>query len=421
MGDLPRSRDRHAAMRKIGIVGAGQSGLQLAIGLRREGYETVLLSAQAPAEIRTGRVTSSQCMFGTALQYERDVGITEWDGVCPPIEGIEFTIASPQGAAAVRWSARLHRPAMSVDQRVKMPRLMEELRRMGGEIRICQAGLAELEELAGECDLVIVAAGKGVIANIFERDSVRSQFDRPMRALALTYVKGLKPRPEHSAVCFNLVPGVGEYFVFPALTTSGPCEIMVFEGVPGGPMDCWREVTSPEQHLETSLGILKQFMPWEFARAGAVSLTDANGVLSGRFPPTVRHPVAKLPSGRFVLGMADVVCLNDPITGQGSNNASKCADTYRHRIIERGWGAFDAEWMQATFDSYWEYARFVTGWTNAMLLPPPPHVLELLVAAAGRKDIAEWFVNGFDDPRDFFPRLSDPAAAGEFIKAGAAG
>lgn len=406
-------------MRKIGIVGAGQSGLQLAIGLRRDGYETVLLSAQTPEEIRTGRVTSSQCMFGTALQCERDVGITEWDGVCPPIAGIEFTITSPQATPATRWSARLRHPAMSVDQRLKMPRLMEELRNSGGEIRICQAGLAELDALAAECDLVLVAAGKGAIANIFERDAVRSEFDRPMRALALTYVKGLSPRPEYSAVCFNLIPGVGEYFVFPALTTSGPCEIMVFEGVPGGPMDCWREVTSAAQHLETSLRILKQFLPWEFERTGAVSLTDTNGVLCGRFPPTVRHPVAKLPSGRFVLGMADVVCLNDPITGQGSNNASKCAEAYRRRIIERGRSVFDAEWMQATFETYWEYARFVTGWTNKMLLPPPPHVLELLLAAAERKDIAEWFANAFDDPRDFFPRLSDPAAAAEFIKAGA--
>ncbi len=33
-------------MKTIGIVGAGQSGLQLAIGLRQAGYPVVLLSAQ---------------------------------------------------------------------------------------------------------------------------------------------------------------------------------------------------------------------------------------------------------------------------------------------------------------------------------------------------------------------------------------
>ena len=41
-----------------------------------------------------------------------------------------------------------------------------------------------------------------------------------MRSLALTYVTGMTPRPEYTAVCFNLCPGVGEYFVFPALATT---------------------------------------------------------------------------------------------------------------------------------------------------------------------------------------------------------
>ncbi len=44
-----------------------------------------------------------------------------------------------------------------------------------------------------------------------------------MRALALTYVHGLRPTPDCSRVSFNLIRGVGEYFVFPALTHSGPC------------------------------------------------------------------------------------------------------------------------------------------------------------------------------------------------------
>jgi len=81
-------------MRKIGIVGAGQSGLQLAIGLRKAGYEVVLLSAQTPEAIRAGRVTSSQCMFGSALQIERDLALDFWAAECPPVAGIEFTIAA---------------------------------------------------------------------------------------------------------------------------------------------------------------------------------------------------------------------------------------------------------------------------------------------------------------------------------------
>lgn len=402
-------------MRKIGIVGAGQSGLQLAIGLRKAGYEVVLLSAQTPEQIRDGRVTSSQCMFSTALRLEREVGINQWNQTCPPVDGIEFAIVGPDGARAVHWSARLECPAMSVDQRVKMPVLLEQLTKLGGEVRAVEAKLDDLEALTRECALVVVAAGKGAIANIFARDAARSEFDRPMRALGLTYVHGLRPRPDHSAVCFNVIPGVGEYFVFPALTLTGPCEIMVFEGIPGGPMDCWVGVSSPEQHLDTSLGLLSRFVPWEFERARNVQLTDSKGILSGRFAPTVRRPVARLPSGALVLGMADVVCLNDPITGQGSNNASKCAAAYLARIVRHGHELFDGSWMEQTFEEYWSYARFVTQWTNAMLRPPPAHVVALLRAAANRPDIASWFTNSFDDPRRFFPRFSEPQAAEEFL------
>ena len=164
-----------------------------------------------------------------------------------------------------------------------------------------------------------------------------------------------------SRVCFNLIPGVGEYFVFPALTTSGPCEIMVFEGMPGGPMDCWDEVKTPQEHLAKSKWILETFLPWEAERCRDIELTDDNGILAGRFAPTVRKPVAKLPSGRRVLGMADTVVLNDPITGQGSNNAAKCADIYLKCILEHEGDTFDVEWMHQTFDRYWKgYAQWAT-------------------------------------------------------------
>ncbi len=51
--------------------------------------------------------------------------------------------------------------------------------------------------------------------------------------------------------------------------------------------------------------------------------------------------------------MADAVLLNDPITGQGSNNASKGAAIYLRRILERGEGPFDVIWMQETFEELW--------------------------------------------------------------------
>jgi hypothetical protein len=404
-------------MRKIVIVGAGQAGLQLALGLVQNGYEVTVVSNRLPDDIREGRVMSSQCMFDTALQHERDLGLNHWEHECPPVEGISLAVPAPDGSGkAIDFASRLERPAQSVDQRMKNPGWMEELERHGGTLRFEDAGLDELARYAEESELVIVAAGKSEITRLFERDAARSPYEAPMRALALTYVTGMTPRPEYSAVCFNLIPTVGEYFVFPALTTTGPCEIMVFEGIPGGPMDCWGDVSTPDEHLEKSKWILETFAPWEAERCRDVALTDDNGILAGRFPPTVRKPVAELPSGALVVGLADAIMLNDPITGQGSNNASKMASSYLAQILERGDRPYDRAFMELLFERFWaECGQYVTAWTNALLSPPPPHVLQLLGAGNESPELAHRFVNGFDDPRDYFDWFMFPDKAEQYL------
>ena len=404
-------------MSTILIVGAGQAGLQLAFGLVEDGHDVTVVSNRTPDEIRSGRVMSSQCMFDAALQTERDLGINFWEDECPPVEGISLAVPAPDGSGkAIDWASRLDGYAQSVDQRVKMPGWMESLEERGARIVIHDVGADDLERYAGENDLVVVAAGKGEIVRLFERNGERSPYDRPMRALALTYVTGMTPRPEHSAVCFNLVPTVGEYFVFPALTTTGACEIMVFEGVPGGPMDCWDDVKTPQEHLERSTWILETFMPWEAERCRNVELTDDHGILVGRFAPTVREPVAKLPSGSLVLGLADTIMLNDPINGQGSNNAAKMAAAYHDAIRQHGDARYDRSFMEGAFERFWqEYGQFTTGWTNALLSPPPEHVLKLLGAGNASPELAHRFVNGFDNPVDYFDWFMFPDKAEAYL------
>jgi hypothetical protein len=404
-------------VRRITIVGGGQSGLQLAIGLVQKGYQVTVVSDRTPDDIRQGRVMSSQFMFHTALESERMLDVNFWEKECPYTEGLGVTVCGPDGEKALSWAYRLDGPGQSVDQRVKFPGWMRHFEEIGGTLVIESADIDDLERYAAASDLVIVAAGKGDITLLFERDADRSQFDKPMRALALTYVTGMTPYEPFTRVAFNIAPGVGEYFVFPALTTTGPCEIMVFEGVPEGPMDCWGQVRTPAEHLGKSLWILKTFFPWEAERCRDVALTDGNGILAGRFPPTVRKPVGQLPSGAPVLGMADAVVLNDPITGQGSNNAAKCAMVYLERILERAAEPFDAVWMEETFEEYWQYAQAVVAWTNALLLPPPEHVQQLLGAAATIEGVGKAFANGFDDPRTYSSWFFDPDQAAAFVAA----
>lgn len=405
-------------MRRIAIVGAGQAGLQLALGLLAKGYHVTLATNRNGEDIRNGKVMSSQCMFNAALQSERDLGLNFWEDQCPAVEGIGLAVPDPEkpNEPLFSWSTRLDRYAQSVDQRLKMPVWMDEVAKRGGEVMIQDVGVAELELLSTSHDLVLLAAGKGEIVNLFEKDVKRTQFHQPQRALSLTYVKGMTPMSPFSRVSFNLIPGVGEYFVFPCLTTTGPCEIMVFEGVPGGPMDCWQGITSAEQHLEKSLELINRYVPWEAERCRSVEMTDDKGFLSGRFTPMVRKPVLTLPSGRKVFGMADALVVNDPITGQGSNNAAKCSKVYLDAIVARGAQDFGPDWMHDTFEQYWSYAQHVVKWTNTMLTPPPQHLLELLGAASQSKPLASAIANGFDDPRNFAPWWFDAQSCQAFIQ-----
>ncbi len=83
-------------MRRIAIVGAGQSGLQLGLGLLDTGYDVTMITNRTADEIRQGKVMSSQCMFHTALQTERDLGLNFWEEQCPAVEGIGLALVNPE-------------------------------------------------------------------------------------------------------------------------------------------------------------------------------------------------------------------------------------------------------------------------------------------------------------------------------------
>ncbi|WP_033290687.1 flavin reductase [Amycolatopsis jejuensis] len=396
-------------MTRVAVVGAGQAGAQLALGLLRRGHDVTLVSDRSPDDLRRGAVLSSQCMFDSALAVERQLGLDRWAAECPDIMAFRMTVPG------TTWSAPLEGPARSVDQRVKLPVWIEQFAAEGGTVVLGPAGVTELEDHARTHDLVVVATGTGELGRLFAPDPARSTHDRPQRVLALTYVHGMTPLDDGvPAVSYTAIPGVGEYFTLPALTTSGPCDIMVFEGIPGGPMDRWDDVTESGAHLERSLDLLKEFAPHEYERCAAVRLTDDGGVLRGRITPGVRRPVAYLPSGRPVLGIGDAVVLNDPISGQGANLAAHAAGHYLE-AVERHDGAFDAAWMNRTFEQFWRgWAQWTVEWTTAMLAPPRPHVQELLAEAAEVPGIAAAIANAFDDPRQAFRWWFDESAATRF-------
>ncbi|MGL3805224.1 flavin reductase [Paeniglutamicibacter sp. R2-26] len=407
-------------MRTIAIVGAGESGAQLALALQRAGHGVTLFSDRSAQQIRTGSITSSQCVFSSSLRVQQPLDIPGANTADMGITGVHMNIAGGEGRKAIDWQGSLERPALSVDQRVKCAHWIETFIGRGGDFRIEKLSVRRLEELAGLFELVVVGTGKGELGQVFATDRAKSPFDRPQRAVAVTYVvpaQGGGEDGDESRIRMNIVPGVGEFFTFPGLGTEGPCQMMVFEGVPGGPMDCWDAVNTAQEHLAVSLDILREHFPHEHRRFAGSELSDPGAVLRGRITPVVRSAVGVLPGGRVVMGMGDAIMLNDPLTGQGSNNATLAADHYARAIDARGDADFDSEWMLRTFDEFWRgWGQFSTVWTNSMLRERKSWQLEVLAAAEEHQSLAGALANGFDDPRTLFPWWFEADEAAAFME-----
>jgi len=399
--DTMRKYDSGGSMRKIAIVGAGQSGLQLALGLLQYGYDVTLISDKTPEDLLKGKVLSSQCMFNNALNIERHLGLDFWCESVPPLRNCEFNLIEPiHGEIETSFQASFHHPAASVDQRLKNAMLMNIFIKRGGKLRIRKIALINLNLISEENDLVIVATGRGALSSAFPENEMECRFNTPQRELALTYLN--PSRPISDTIRFTLAPEIGELVTYPALTLTGLCNILVFEGVPGGPMDCWKKTFTPDEHLKMSLDVLRKWFPEEYPHFKNATLTDDKGYMSGHITPCVRHPVITLPSGKCVLGMGDTVVVNDSLTGQGANSAAKCAHIYLTRIMANS-GEFDRQWMEDTFNEFWCYVSHVVTWTNSFFSSSSSHLVQLIRKAATDPDLASQIVNGFDDPTNFFP------------------
>jgi len=347
-------------------------------------------------------------MFVQALAFEKKWGLNFWDDKAAWASHANLIVGTADQPKLL-IPGKTNFPYFAMDQRLKFSYLLEHYEQMGGKVVIKDIALNDLDAIAKENDLTLVAGGRGEINQIFPRDDQRSVFDKPQRSLAAFLVNGMVPE-ENPSIRFNIVPGVGEYIAWPTLNYYGErCAQMLFEGVVGGPFDVFKAGADPNEQLELGKQLLKTLVPHEAERFKNVKLIDTKSSLNGRFAPTVRKPVAVMPCGKPVFGIGDTVVINDPIGGQGANNATKAAEIYLKNILERGDKPFDEAWMYKTFEQFWESAaKYSTRFCQLLLTPPPPHVIEFLIAASKNPLAGDKIAQGFEDPNSWFPWMLTP-------------
>ena len=177
---------------------------------------------------------------------------------------------------------------------------------------------------------------------------------------------------------------------------------------------------------------MSELFPWDEPFVRNMQLADPNGWLTGQVVPTVRRPSAVLPSGKAVAALGDTAISYDPIAAQGANSGVKQARDLVNRVVARGAEAFDRQWIDETFELFYEsHAQYAYRFSNLLLEPITAPGRELLIAqygSDGRADndsgpqrVANAFVENFNDPRLLTPVFNDMPAARAVISGNTGG
>ena len=148
-------------------------------------------------------------------------------------------LSAPPGELALSAPSPLDQPAQSVDQRLKMASWLIDAEDRGVDVIYNAVTTQDLDALTrlGRYDLTVVAAGKGELVAMFDRDAERSVFTtRSAGWPSRTSTGWRRTRNGRTRTCgFHAIPGLGELFVIPALTAGGPVRHPVLGGGAGRP------------------------------------------------------------------------------------------------------------------------------------------------------------------------------------------
>jgi 2-polyprenyl-6-methoxyphenol hydroxylase-like FAD-dependent oxidoreductase len=414
-------------MRKIAIVGSGIIGLIAAHALRRRGYPVTLYSDRTASQwLHESRPTGTAARFDLALSFERELGLNHWDDVAPKGEGVYLTYCPTLRKPLIELRGRTPTPFQAVDLRLQCHRWMNDF---DGELVIESVTVDRLDEIAAQHDLTLVAAGKADLCRLFERDASRSTYDAPQRNLTMVIATGRMSVDgcPYTPVKFEFLGTDGEIFFVPYFhKDKGASWNIVIEARPGSRIDKFGRVQTGGEALWIAKKIVSELFPWSGEWIREMDLADPLGWLNGRIAPTVRKPVALLPSGRVVAALGDTAISYDPIAAQGANSGVKQTRHLVESIVARAERPFDAEWLTATFDTFWnEHARHACTFNNMFLEPIPDAAKELLIAqvgstgrlgdTSGGQRIADAFFANFNDPRLLTPAFTDMPRARAFI------
>jgi hypothetical protein len=353
--------------------------------------------------------------FDPCMQQERELGLDFWrDDEATKVDAFLMKIYAPDGVEQIKLRTPIAPPAQAVDLRLKYSRWMDEFSRRGGELVIVDADIALLERAAATHDAVFVTTGRKAFDGLFERDAEKSQLDRPQRKLVLFYAKNVAFDPERAAMrhvnAANIIDGVGECLFYPFMHRDATAAaVVLFEAVPGGPLDLYTSSLSIAANFDAYRDYLRQACPDVHAALADAQLLESE-LLHGAIEPVVRRPAARLPSDKLVMALGDALVTHDPLGAQGLNAAAKVAQHVSSSIAADDGASFDEQWIERVFADYWKTAEGGYRMTNDFLTGLQPHQQMAIYAGSVVPEIAADLLNHSGRLDQVYEWLKDPDA-----------
>src|SRR6266540_2772446 len=211
MADLDARQATGGNMERIGIVGAGVAGLHLALYLQQHGVPARLYAERTPAEQRASRLPSTPAHFGKTRAREVALGVNHWDAPEGLATHVNVLVGGPRPFG---FRGEMDAPSLYIDHRVYVATLLEDYLGRGGKVSFGPVSAAAVPGLAAAHELVVIAAGRGGLADLFPVVPERSPLDAPARILCAAQYRGTAPL-DGMSYGVHIAPGAGELFEGP--------------------------------------------------------------------------------------------------------------------------------------------------------------------------------------------------------------
>jgi 2-polyprenyl-6-methoxyphenol hydroxylase-like FAD-dependent oxidoreductase len=393
--------------RHIGIVGAGIAGLHLALYLQKHGVDATLITDRAPEDYRNIRLLNTVAHHHVTIAREDYLGVNHWKDPKDHYYYHDHAFNFPE---PIKFRGYFSKASRAVDYRIYLPALMEDFQRRGGKIEYRRIEEGDIGPLVARFDLLVVAAGKGPLGQLFAYRPEQTPYSQPQRRLCVGLYTGVR-QPDPMNVTLSVSPGHGEMIVIPTITFGGVANALLMENVPGGDMEELATISydKDRQHfLRVLLDKLEKHHPTTYDRIDTArfDLAQPTDLLQGGIVPTVRNTVVEFDGGKCALALGDVHSVVDPMMGQGANVASYAAFVVGEEIVNSD--VLDARFCEKVDLKRQDRVLAASRWTNLMLQPPSEALGMLIGAMSQNRALADEFTENFNYPDYQWDRISSP-------------